>query len=171
MFYRTWTVLRVTALWRDGTSGTASPAVLGSGVGARALSLLCSPATCYGACAITAPSSPRSVNYQWNRYIGMREYFKLFIYTGLLYGVCTVSYLDSCVCYRSVLPLRIQYSHCRHIAGPDLYRSGFWSESLRRRSPCRFPMIPTMPKIRQLKITIKTFFTSFDKNSETEIEK
>lgn len=85
MFYRTWTVLRVTALWRDGTSGTASPAVLGSGVGARALSLLCSPATCYGACAITAPSSPRSVNYQWNRYIGMREYFGLFIYTGLLY--------------------------------------------------------------------------------------
>lgn len=101
----------------------------------------------------------------------MREYFGLLIYTGLLYGVCTVSYLDSCVCYRSVLPLKTQCSHCRHIAGPDLYRSGFWSESLRRRSPCRFPMIPTMPKIRQLKITIKTLFTSFDKNSETEIEK
>lgn len=97
MFYRTWTVLRVTALWRDGTSGTASPAVLGSGVGARALSLLCSPATCYGACAITAPSSPRSVNYQWNRYIGMREYFGLFIYTAC-YMVCVLCRTWTVVC-------------------------------------------------------------------------
>lgn len=71
MFYRTWTVLRVAALGGDSTSGTVSAAVLGSGISARALSLLCSSATCHRACAITTPSRPRSVNYRWNRYIGI----------------------------------------------------------------------------------------------------